>query len=102
MTKRDYIQIDLTPRQIKALDGRILIAVHAHEACSACDATFTVEEQRAFDPTDNDHCPKCREHGCCTTWYGDPTYQTSECAIVFGVADGAFVNVVKRKRSKTK
>lgn len=94
------IRIDLTKRQIKALNGRVLIAVHAHQACSSCDATFTQEDQRAFDAFDNDHCPICGEHGCCTTYYGDPGYQTGECALVFGAADGAFVHVVKRASRK--
>lgn len=97
----DSIQLDLTPKQLKALAGRTLIAVVETEACTNCDGTFTSEEQRAFDPDDNDHCPNCGARGSCTTWYGDPRYQNGEGALVYG-AGGAFVRVVKRKRSRRK
>lgn len=37
------------------------------EECSSCGETFDASEQQAFDPKDNDHCPKCGERDCITT-----------------------------------
>lgn len=37
------------------------------EECSSCGETFDASEQQAFDPKDNDHCPKCGGRDCITT-----------------------------------
>lgn len=52
--------------------GRVLLLIETIEACTDCEETFTMEELRAFDPDDNDHCPKCDARGTMTTYYGDP------------------------------
>lgn len=61
--------------------AEVLVLVETTEACTTCGETFTDEEQRAFDPNDNDHCPKCGGRWCLTTYYGDPEYQITECQL---------------------
>jgi len=48
----------------------VVVRIRATEHCSQCDADFTDAEQRAFDPDDNDHCPRCGARGTLTTLYG--------------------------------
>lgn len=60
---------------VAQVGGRVLLAVESIEACHDCGETFAEAEQHAFDPLDNDHCPKCDGHGCLTTYYGDPSMQ---------------------------
>jgi hypothetical protein len=64
------LEITLTAEQRAALGNRILVALAHVEGCIECDETFTAEEQRAYDPDDNDHCPKCHQRGTLTTFYG--------------------------------
>ncbi len=75
MTRANVLRLDLTRAQIKKLGSKELIAVDVITACTSCEATFTAEEQHAFDPKDNDHCPKCGGRGSLTEYYGDPESQ---------------------------
>lgn len=49
-----------------ALEGECI------EECSSCGETFSASEQQAFDPKDNDHCPKCGERNCIVTLGEEP------------------------------
>lgn len=74
---------------------RVLIAVETTEACTTCDATFTAEEQHAFDPENNDHCPKCGEKWCLTTYYGNPELAITGGDLDVKPIDEAVVDAVK-------
>jgi hypothetical protein len=71
------------------LEGRVLVALDHTEGCTDCGETFTAEEQRAYDPENNDHCPRCGHFWTCTTWYGDPEYRVVEAEL-----DASFAEVV--------
>lgn len=62
---------------------KVLVLLESVDACTSCHETFEREEQRAFDPVDNDHCPKCGDHGSLTTYYGNPEYELREHALGF-------------------
>ncbi len=87
--------IERAMRKIEAATaGRVLVAVESIEVCTHCRATFTVEEQRTFDPEDNDHCPKCDERYCLTTYYGDPEDAIKEHVLAYGGKhEDAFINI---------
>lgn len=69
---------DALRRIVSPSDGRVVLIVDTIEGCTSCGETFTAAEQRAFDPADNDHCPKCNDRGSLTTYYGDPEHQIRE------------------------
>ena len=93
------IRLDLTPRQIKALGDRVLIAVVATDVCTGCDETSTSEQRLAHDPSNEDHCPHCDRRWCMTTYYGNVDRWIGETELADDPAS-AFVIVVKRRAKK--
>jgi hypothetical protein len=69
------------------LRGRVLVALEQIDGCTDCGETFSAEEQRAFDPKNNDHCPKCGAYWSCTTYYGDPEYRITASELEDGFVD---------------
>jgi hypothetical protein len=71
------------------MSPRVLVSLATTEACTACEEIFDEAEQRAFDPADNDHCPRCGERGTLTTYYGEPEARITEWQL--GDHDEVFV-----------